>query len=148
VRRIAIQGQPPRRWRIPAAHAPQELPDVPAPFARDEGPMDAAAVHRGEQEQVEPAARLLVALQDRAAGPGVTSAPIRLDREGLDVEGRPDGPAGAVSPPRAQAVQDHPPIGIVAEELAPDAPQGVPPFLSTRRRCSRLIASTIRRRMR
>ena len=59
-----------------------------------------------------------------------------------------EGTAGAVLPPPSQAVQDHTPIGIGIEELAFDATKGVPPFLSTRGRCSRLIALTIRCRMR
>src|SRR6516165_6067511 len=62
-----------RGARIPSPHAPQELPDEPAPFAWEEGPVDAAVVDFVEQEQVEPAAGLLVALQDQAAGPGVPS---------------------------------------------------------------------------
>src|SRR5262249_7239764 len=42
VRRIAIQSQPQGRSRIPATHSPQELPDELAPFAWEEGPVDAA----------------------------------------------------------------------------------------------------------
>src|SRR5512135_3670817 len=74
VRRIAIQGQSHGLSRIPPTHAPQELPDKLAPLAWEEGPVDAAVIHLGEQEQVEPAAGLLVPLQDQAPGPRVTSA--------------------------------------------------------------------------
>ena len=110
--------------------------------------MDAAVIHLVEQEQVEPTASLLIPLQDQAPVPGVTSSAVGLDRNRLDIEERQEGAAGAVMPPPSQAVQDHPPIGIGAEELALDATKGVPPFLSTRRRCSRLIALTIRCRTR
>src|SRR5262249_53512254 len=86
--------------------------------------------------------------QAQAVGPGVAPAAIRLDRDRLHIEEDQDGPARAVVPPRPQSVQDHAPIGIGAEELALDAAQCVPPFFSTRRRCSRLIAGMIRCRRR
>src|SRR5512135_3754869 len=57
-------------------------------------------------------------------------------------------PRGRLCPPGAQPVQDQMPIGIGAEELATDAAKCVPPFFSTRRRCSRLIVGTMRWRMR
>jgi hypothetical protein len=84
-------------------------------------------IHVVEQEQVEPAAGLLVPLQDQAPGPRVTSATIRLDRNRLDIEERQDGTAGAVVPPPPQAVQDHTPMGIGVEELTLNATKGVPP---------------------
>jgi len=148
MRRIAIQRDPHRLSRIPSTHALQELLDKRRTLAREEGPVDAAVIDVVEQEQIEPSARLLIPLEYQALGRRVTSAPIRLDRDGLDIEERQEGTAGAVAPPRPQAVQDHPPIGIGVEELAFDAPERVPPFFSTRRRCSRLIALTIRCRMR
>jgi hypothetical protein len=110
--------------------------------------MDAAVIHLVEQEQVEPATGLLVPLQDQAPGLGVTSPAVGLDCDRLDIEKRQDGTAGAVLPPPSQAVQDQTPIGVGIEELALNATKGVPPFFSTRRRCSRLIALTIRCRMR
>ena len=146
--RIAIQGDPHRLRRIPPEDAPQESADIRRPFAGEEGPVDATMVHLVEQEEIESPSGLLVPLQHQALGSGVTSAAIRLDGYGLDIEEGKDGAAGTVLPPSPQPVQDHTPIGIVAEKLALDATQGVPPFFNTLRRCSRLIALTTRRWMR
>src|SRR5512135_2541950 len=110
--------------------------------------MDTALVDLVEQEQVEPPPGLLIPPQYQAFGPCVTSAAIRLDRDRLHIEEGQDGSAWAVVPPRAQPAQDQMPIGIGAEELALDAAKCVPPFFSTRRRCSRLIVGTMRWRMR
>src|SRR5512135_3106354 len=148
MRRIAVQGDPHRLPRIPLTHPPQETTDILRPLARVEGPVNATMVDLVEQEQVEPPPGLLVPPQHQALGPGVTAAAIRLDRDRLYIEEGQDGPAWAVVPPRPQSVQDQTPIGIGAEELALDAAQCVPPFFSTRRRCSRLIAGTMRSRMR
>src|SRR5262249_24536149 len=93
-------------------HAPQELPDEPAPFAREESPVDTAAIDLVEQEQVEPTARLMIPLQDQAPVSGVTSSDVRLDRNRLHIEEREEGAAGAVMPPPSQAGEDPPPIGI------------------------------------
>ena len=110
--------------------------------------MDTALVDLVEQEQVEPPPGLLIPPQYQAFGPCVTSAAIRLDRDRLHIEEGQDGSAWAVVPARPQPVQDQMPIGIGAEELATDAAKCVPPFFSTRRRCSRLIVGTMRWRMR
>jgi hypothetical protein len=106
-------------------------------------------VHLVEQVEVETPSSLLVPLQHQAFFvSGVTSAAIRLDGDRLDIEEGEDGAPGPLPPPRPQTVQDHRPIGVVTEEFALDAAQSVPPFFSTRRRCSRLIAPTTRRRRR
>ena len=144
VRRIPIQGDPHGHSWIPPSHAPQELTDILGPFAGEESPMNAAMIHLVEQEQVEPAAGLLIALQHQAFGSSVTPAAIGLHRDGLDIEISQDSTAGSVLPPRAQAMQDHAPVGIGGEEFASHAAQAVPPLLSTRRRCSRLMFLTTR----
>jgi hypothetical protein len=49
-----------------------------------------------------------------------------------------------VPPNRPDSPEDGQPLRVGADELALDAPQGDPPFSSTRRRCSRLMALTRR----
>src|SRR5256885_1018390 len=83
----------------------------------------------------EPAAGLLIPRQHQLPSPRVTSAAIRLDRDRLDVEEDQDGMAGPVTPPSPQPMEDHGPVGIGADELAPDVAEAVSPFFSTRRRC-------------
>src|SRR5512135_379528 len=148
MRWIAVQGDSHRLLGIRLTHPLQEATDIFRPLARVEGTVDTAMVDLVQQEQVEAPPGLLVAPQHQALGPSVASAAIRLDRDRLHIEEGQDGPAWAVVPPRPQPVQNHTPIGIGAEELALDAAQGVPPFFSTRRRCSRLIAGTMCSRMR
>ena len=75
-------------------------------------------VHLVEQVEVETPSGLLVPLQHQAPGSGVTSAAIRLDGDRLDIEEGEDGAPGPVPPPRPQPVQDHRPIGVVAEGCA------------------------------
>src|SRR5450759_5096200 len=70
VGRIAIQGQPQGAPGIPSPDPPQKLADIRRPLAGVEGPVDTAVVHVVEQEQIEPTAGLLVALQDQALGRG------------------------------------------------------------------------------
>ncbi len=148
VRRVAVQGDPYRLPGIPPAYSPQEPADVHGPLAREEGPVDQAPVHLVEQEQIEPAAGLLIPRQDQPLSPRGATAAVRLDRNRLDVEEGQEGAAGPVTPPRPQPVEDHRPVGIGADEFAPNVAETVSLFFSTRRRCSRLIALTTRCRTR
>ncbi len=148
VRGIAVEGHADRLPRIPTPHPPQELADELRSFARKEGPARLAVVHLIKCEQVKASARLLVAGQDQALLPRVPPPPIRLDRDRLDVEEYEDPAPGALAPLLPQAAEDGGPLGVVAQQFAADAPQAEPPFLSTRRKCSRLIAGTRRWRSR
>jgi len=141
---VAVQGDPDRLAGVPAPDAPHEPADVRRPLAREERPPGPALVHFVEGEQVEASLGLLIPGQDQAALPRVPPAPVRLPRDGLDIEESHDGGAGAVPPLEAEAPPDGWPLRVVADPLAPDAPQLEPPLLSTRRRCSRLMAGTRR----
>src|SRR5512135_1662756 len=147
VRRIAVQGDPHGLPGIPPAHPPQEPTDVPGPLAGEESPVDHAPVYLVEQEQVEPAPGLLVSRQHQPLGRRVAAAAVCLDPDRLDIEDGQDGVARSVLLPGPQAVPDHRPVGVGAEELAANPAEAVSPLFSTRRRCSRLMALTTRFRI-
>ena len=144
---VLVQHHPDRLPGVPAAQPPQESADIRRPFAREEGPPAAAPVELVEQKQVELAPRLLAAGQDQAAGAGVTPTAVGPDRHHLDIEEQQGGPARPVPPDRPQPPQDRGPLRVGAMEFPLDAAKVDPPFWSTRRRCSRLMALTRRRRI-
>jgi hypothetical protein len=78
----------------------------------------------------------------------VAPAAIGFDGYRFHIEKQQDAAARPVLPQLPEPVEDMPAVSILVPKLARDAAEAVPPFLSTRRRCSRLIAETIRWRRR
>src|SRR6266404_1641307 len=140
VRRVAVQGNPDFLAAIPAPHAAHKLTDELRPLARKECPPCPAMVYLIKREQVKAPSGLLVAGQYQAALPRVASSAIGLDRDGLDIEENEDPATRAMPPLETEAAADGRALGVVAEELPPEPAQVEAPFLSTRRRCSRLMA--------
>src|SRR5262249_57160272 len=85
--------------------------------------------------------------QAKGAGAGVTPTAVGPDRHHLDIEEEQGGTARPVPPDRPQPPQDRGPLRVGATEFPLDAAKVDPPFWSTRRRCSRLMALTRRRRI-
>jgi hypothetical protein len=148
VRRVPVEGHPHRSSGIPAPDPPQEPADKLRSLAGKERPASATVVHVVEGEQVKASPRLLVAGQNQAALPRVPPSPVSLDRDRLDVEKDQDPAGRAVLPLPAEAAEDRGPLRVIAQQFAADAPQVEAPFFSRRRRCSRLMAGTRRRRSR
>lgn len=148
VRRVLIQGDPHLLRRIPAPDATQEPADVVSPFAGEERPANPAVVDQVQQEQVEPTTGLLLGLKDQLFRAGVAPPAVGLNRDRLDIEEGEQAAAAPVPPPPLEAAQDRPPLRVGAQEFAAYAAQPEPPFLSTLRRCSRLMAFTRRFRIR
>src|SRR5262249_8965962 len=83
----------------------------------------------------------------KGGGAGETRTAVGPDRHHLDIEEQQGGPARPVPPDRPQPPQDRGPLRVGATEFPLDAAKVDPPFWSTRRRCSRLMALTRRRRI-
>jgi hypothetical protein len=147
VSRVLIQSDPQRLRRIPPPDPTHEPADRPRPFAGKEPPADPAVIDLVKEEQVEPPPRLLLGLEDQLFLAGVAPPAVGLDRNRLDVEENQEFPAATVPPQPLEPAQDRSPLRVGAQEFATHATQAEPPFFSTLRRCSRLMAFTRRRRI-
>src|SRR5207249_512112 len=124
---------------IPAPHPPHELADPRRILAGVESPVRLPPLDLVGREQVETSPRLLVAGQYQSPCRGVAAAAIRFDRDRLDIEEQQDAAPRPVPPAGSNAGQNRLAARVGADQFALHTAQGEAPFLSRRRRCSRLI---------
>lgn len=136
---VLIQGDPDVVARIPAAHTPHELTDLYGAFAGEERPVGTPTVDLIEEEEIELAPRLLLTGQHELFGRRVSAAPIGFDGNDLDVKKEQPAVPGPMAPQQPETTQNRATLGISAQQFALDPTKMPPPFLSTRRRCSRLM---------
>src|ERR671925_931859 len=148
MRRIAIEHAPDLLIRVPPMALLHKATHVLGALAVVEGPTAPPGIDLVGGEQREKAMRLLRLLQHEPLGRRKAAPAIGLDRNRLDVEEQQHASAGPMVPDPADSRQDRAAARGVADELALDAPKAHPPFRSTRRKCSRLMALTTRRLMR
>lgn len=144
MRPVLIEGDPDVVARIPAAHTPHELTDLCGAFAWEERPVCAPTVDLIEEEERALAPCLLLTSQHEPFGRRVSAPPRGFD--GNDWDGKEQQPAlpWPMAPQQPNTAQNRATLGISAEQFALDPTTMQPPFLSTRRRCSRLMV--LRRR--
>jgi hypothetical protein len=135
---VLIQDHPYLLSGIPTADLAHEASHRRRVFPASEPPAHPAAVELIEAEEVEEAPGLLVARDFQALGRSVAAPPVGLDCDGLLIEEHQHARAGAVAPDRANAGQNRWSLRVITAELALEAAEVDPPFLSRRRRCSRL----------
>ncbi len=142
MRSVLIQGNPHHLLRIPPAHLAQETTDILRTLARQVRPAGACAAHIVEGKQIELSASLLWARQYQALGRSIAESPVGFDEDWFDIEEQQHSLARKMAPNQANSAQNGPPAGIIAYDLAPDSTKVEAPFLSGRRRCSRLMTLT------
>lgn len=96
------------------------------------------------EKEIKEAARLLLFRQDQPLRTRPTATAVSFDGDGLDIEKQQHAAPGQMPPDAAQAAQNGEPLWVIADNLALDPLKVQPPFLSRRRRCSRLISLIIR----
>lgn len=144
MRPVLIEGDTDIVARIPAAHTPHELADLCGAFAWQERPVCAPTVDLIEEEEIELAPCLLLTRQHELFGRRVSAPPIGFDGNDLDVKEQQPALPWPMAPQQPNTAQNRTTLGISAEQFALDSAKMQPPFLSIRRRCSRLMA--LRRR--
>ena len=145
---ILIERDPDLRIAIPASHPVHELADVMGSLARQECPVDTTAPHIVDDKQVEATTRLLPAVEHQTPARGITPPAIGFDGYRLFIEEQQGPLGGKVTPDPADLSQNCRPTTVSASEFALHPEEANPPFFSTRRRCSRLIALRTRCRIR
>lgn len=141
---VLIKGDPDGMVRVPAAYTPHELTDLCGTFPWQERPVGAPTVDLIEQKEIKLAPCLLLTSQDEPFGRCVSASPIGFDGNDLDVKEEQPALPGPMAPQQPKTAQNGVTLGISAEQFALDPPKKQPPFLSIRRRCSRLIVLTKR----
>lgn len=136
---VLIQDYPYLLGRIPAAEPAQGAGHLRGVFLAVEGPAYPPTIDLVEAEEIEEAPGFLVAWDLQVPSRGVAPSSVGLDRDGLLVEEQEQARAGPVPPSRANPGQNRGPLRVIAAELALEAPEADAPFLSRRRRCSRLM---------
>ena len=143
MRRISIHRQVQLPVAVAAADLLDEVADIPGTLARIEAPQPPSRVVLVGHEQVEQPMRLLPA-REHQPFLAVAAAAVGLDGDRLDIEKQQDSSPWPGLPQLPEPVEDTPAVGVLAPQLAGDAAESIPPFLSTRRRCSRLMRRTMR----
>lgn len=137
MRPVLRESDPDLVARIPAAHTPHALTDLVGAFAWQERPVGSPTVDLIEEKEIELSPCLLLTSSHEAFGRRLTAPPIRFDGHDLDVKEQQPGLLWPMAPQQPDTAQNGATLGIRAEQFALDPPQVQPPFVRTRRRCSR-----------
>ena len=142
--RITIQHHPDRLLRVPLTKVLQEATYLNRALVGIACPPATTGIHCVDHKPIEHPSSPLLTLQDQPLGGSIAPSSLRFHGNRPLSEEQQHAAGWKMAPNQADARQDRPPPGIRADQLAFDTPKPQPPFLSTRRRCSRLIAVTTR----
>src|ERR687887_1317637 len=97
-----------------------------------------------EQEQIELLASLLTKRQHQALFARVAASTVGFDEDRFDIKEQQDSVFWKMLSNQTDSAQNRLPLGVIADDFAPDSAKVESPFLSNRRRCLWLMASTTR----
>lgn len=144
MRSILIKGDPYRLVRIPPSHLLHELTDRVGAFARQECPAGPPAVNFIEEDKIDLPPGLVLARQHQPFCRRRASSTVGFDSNDLDIKEPQHAVPWPMTPAPAEAAQNRAALGIVTDQLALAPAKAQPPFLSNRRRCSRLTGGRTR----
>jgi len=144
VRTVLIQSEPHVFGLIPTTHLLHKMAYVFGTLAIQVFPSHLPRAFIVEQEQIELPASLLTKRQHQALFARVAASTVGFDEDRFDIKEQQDSVFWKMLSNQTDSAQNRLPLGVIADDFAPDSAKVESPFLSNRRRCSWLMAFTTR----